>query len=52
MGSITVPPVLLQTVEASLNNTLGEVMSNLPAGVTLQAITVSEGSLTVTAHQG
>jgi hypothetical protein len=52
MGSITVPPVLLQTVEASLNNTLGEALSNLPASVTVQAITVSEGSLTIMAHQG
>ena len=52
MGSITVPPVLLQTVEASLNNTLGQALSNLPASVTLQAITVSEGSLTIMAHQG
>jgi hypothetical protein len=52
MGSITVPPVLLQTVEASLNNTLGEALTNLPAGITLQAIIVREGSLTITAHQG
>ena len=52
VGSITVPSALLQTVEASLNNTLGEAMTNLPAGITLQAITVSEGSLTITAHQG
>jgi hypothetical protein len=52
MGSIVVPPVLLQTVEASLNNTLGDALSNLPASVTLQTITVSEGSLTIMAHQG
>jgi hypothetical protein len=52
IGSIAVPPALLQTVEASLNNTLGEAMSHLPAGITLQAITVSEGSLTISAHQG
>ena len=52
MGSIVVPPVLLQTAEASLNNTLGDALSNLPASVTLQAIIVREGSLTITAHQG
>ena len=52
MGSITVPPALLQTVEASLNNTLGEAMNNLPAGITLETIIVKEGSLTITAHQG
>ena len=52
VGSIAVPPALLQTVEASLNNTLGEAISNLPAGITLQAITVREGTLTIMAHQG
>lgn len=52
VGSIAVPAALLQTVEGSLNNTLGEAMTNLPAGITLQAITVSEGNLTIMAHQG
>ena len=52
IGSINVPAALLQTAESSLNDTLGEALTHLPAGVTLQAVTVGEGTLTITAHQG
>ncbi len=52
VGSIEVPAAVLKTAESSLNNTLGAAMNNLPAGVTLQAVTVSQGMLTITAHRG
>ena len=51
VGAINVPPALLQTAESTLNNTLGEAMTHLPAGVTLQALTIGEGILTITAHK-
>jgi len=47
VGGVTVPPLLLQSAEATLNNTLGEAMSNLPAQVVLQDVVVGEGTLTV-----
>ena len=52
VGSIEVPAAVLKTAESSLNNTLGAAMNNLPAGVTLQAVMVSQGMLTITAYRG
>ena len=50
LGGINVPATLLQTAESRLNNTLGEAMTHLPEGVTLQAVIVGEGTLTIMAH--
>ena len=47
VGGVTVPPSLLQSAEATLNSTLGEAMSNLPAQVVLQDVIIGEGTMTV-----
>lgn len=47
VGGVTVPPSLLQSAEATLNNTLGEAMSNLPAEIVLQDVIISDGTMTV-----
>jgi hypothetical protein len=49
LGTITVPPVLLQTAESTLNSTLGDALNALPAAVQLHDITVAEGTLTLVA---
>ncbi|GAB4271629.1 MAG: hypothetical protein Kow0080_17260 [Candidatus Promineifilaceae bacterium] len=49
VGSVTVPPALLDAAESTLNGTLGELLSQLPAGYGLTAVTVSQGTLTITA---
>jgi hypothetical protein len=51
IGSINVPPALLQSAEDSLNNTLGAAMMHLPANISLQGVTISDGTLSVTAHR-
>ena len=50
VGSINVPPSLLQTAESSLNNTLGTAVNNLPNRITLQTVTVGEGTLVMSGH--
>lgn len=47
VGGINLPAPLLQTAESILNSTLGTAVNNLPAGVTLQAVTVSSGEMTL-----
>ncbi len=47
LGSITVPAAVLSTAEGTLNSTLGQAISNIPANLTLQSIVMGEGTMTV-----
>lgn len=51
VGNVNVPPALLNSAEATLNNTLGAALSQLPTGVTLTSVNVSEGLLTVVGNR-
>jgi hypothetical protein len=48
LGNLNVPAALLQSAESTLNSTLGDALNNLPGGVQLTAITMGEGTMTVT----
>lgn len=47
VGNVNVPTPLLQTAAGTLNSTLGTALNNLPAGVSLQTVTVSDGVMTL-----
>lgn len=47
LGSINVPAALLSASEATLNSTLNEAMGSLPAGYTLQEVSMGEGTMTI-----
>ncbi len=47
VGTINVPPSLLQAAESSLNGTLGTAVEQLPANITLQDVVVGEGTLNI-----
>lgn len=49
VGQVNVPPSLLDSAEATLNNTLGDALSQLPAGVSLKSVVMGEGTMTITA---
>ncbi|MCA9990078.1 MAG: hypothetical protein KDE29_03645 [Anaerolineales bacterium] len=51
LGRLPVPTSILQSVETTLNATIGNLMNNLPAGITLQSVFMGEGTMTVIAHQ-
>lgn len=48
LGNIQVPPATLDQAEITLNNTLGTAVTQLPANVTLQSVTVGDGVMTFT----
>lgn len=50
VGAISVPPSLLESAESTLNDTLGQAITNLPNNVVLQEIIVEEGILTIRAQ--
>ena len=47
LGTIRIPPGVLQTAEGTLNNTLTEALGGLPANFSLQAVTMGEGTMTL-----
>jgi len=47
VAGVTVPPVVLQSVEGILNVTLSTGLNRLPAGVGLQSVFVGEGVMTL-----
>lgn len=49
LGNIQVPPATLDQAEVTLNNTLGTAVTQLPANVTLQSVTVGDGVMTFVA---
>lgn len=51
LGQINVPPSLLESSEATLNSTLNQAFSQLPAGITLQSVVMGEGTMTITVGQ-
>ncbi|MCK5922542.1 MAG: hypothetical protein KAG66_16495 [Methylococcales bacterium] len=48
IGGITVPTALVDGAESALNSTIGDAITNLPAGFTITAVTVSQGTLVLT----
>ena len=48
LGNFQVPPATLNQAEATLNSTLGTAVTQLPANVTLQSVTVGDGVMTFT----
>jgi hypothetical protein len=51
IGNNSVPHVLLSQAEALLNNTVGEAVSNLPTGFTLQEVMIGTATMTVVARR-
>lgn len=49
LGNIQVPPATLDQAEVALNSTLGKAVTQLPANVTLQSVTVGDGVMTFVA---
>ena len=49
LGNIQVPPATLTQAETTLNSSLGNAASQLPANVTLQSVIVTDGVMTFTA---
>lgn len=49
LGGIQVPASMLTQAEATLNSSLGNAASQLPANVTLQSVIVADGVMTFTA---
>lgn len=48
LGQINVPPSLLESSEATLNNTLNQAFNQLPADIALQNVVMGEGTMTIT----
>jgi hypothetical protein len=51
LGDSSAPALLLAQAESLLNRTLGEIVSNLPTGFTLQDVIVGEGMITIVARR-
>jgi hypothetical protein len=51
LGNSSLPQPLLNQAEALLNSTLGEAVSNLPTGFTLQEVMIGTGTMTVVAQR-
>ena len=52
LGPLPVPQVILSVVEGTLNTSLNQALSNVPAGVQLQSVTVGEGTITIVGRAG
>ncbi len=51
IGSLTVPSAVLASTESTLNNTLTDAMGYMPANITLQDVSMGEGTMTITGHK-
>ncbi len=50
LGRLPVPPAVLQSVEQTLNTTIGQLIATIPADYRLQDIVMGEGTMTIVAR--
>jgi hypothetical protein len=50
LGRLPVPPAVLQSVEQTLNTTIGQLIASIPADYRLQDIDMGEGTMTIVAR--
>lgn len=50
LGRLPVPPAVLQSVEQTLNDTIGQLIATIPADYVLQNIVMGEGAMTIVAR--
>ena len=50
LGRLPVPPAVLQSVEQTLNTTIGQLIATIPADYGLQDIVMGEGTMTIVAR--